>query len=112
MEPEASTTTEAVQRALRARVPRRRTQLSRGRDIEEVTRDYVSSEVPRENLRTRARLPRRRVNVNRDLERNERNALVSGFSVVTINFSNEIETAKNINFNCQKITRVKVHLLI
>ena len=89
VETEASTTTEAVTRALRARGPRRRTQLSRGRDIEEVTRDYVSSEVPRENLRTRARLPRRRVNVNRDLERNERNALVSGFSVVTIYFSNE-----------------------
>ena len=58
----------------RARVPRRRTQLSRGRDIVTTQADQPASDQA-DRQRVRARLPRRRLSVNRDLERNERNII-------------------------------------
>ena len=55
-----------------ARVPRRRTQLARGRD--QARSAEVRTEAPASSVtRSRARIPRRRINPNRDLERNERN---------------------------------------
>ena len=68
------TTTEVS--VTQARVPRRRTQLSRGRGQSRT--GSRSSEARTEATgvtRSRARIPRRRVNPNRDLERNERNTL-------------------------------------
>ena len=68
------TTTEVS--VTQARVPRRRTQLTRGRgQARSAPRSAdVRTEAP-VVTRSRARIPRRRVNPNRDLERNERNAL-------------------------------------
>ena len=68
------TTTEVS--VTQARVPRRRTQLTRGRgQARSAPRSAeVRSEAPGVT-RSRARIPRRRVNPNRDLERNERNTL-------------------------------------
>lgn len=55
-----------------ARVPRRRTQLARGRG--QARSAEVRTEAPASSVtRSRARIPRRRINPNRDLERNERN---------------------------------------
>merc|ERR1719232_1002075 len=65
-------TTEAA--VTQARVPRRRTQLTRGREGAR-SAQAARTEAPAASsaTRSRARIPRRRINPNRDLERNERN---------------------------------------
>ena len=64
-------TTEAA--VTQARVPRRRTQLTRGREGARSAQGRTEAPAAPSVPRSRARIPRRRINPNRDLERNERN---------------------------------------
>ena len=77
------------------RVPRRRTQLSRGRniDFDEGRTDLSAraSSSTSSRVRSRSRTTPRRLNVNRDLERNERNTDAS-LSINTIVREPEVKT--------------------
>ena len=78
-----------------ARVPRRRTQLTRGRDQARSAQGRTEAPPAPSVTRSRARIPRRRINPNRDLERNERNT----FSVEKDTATVDVTSPRRLNNN-------------